>query len=403
MTTQLYLRSIALVESPQSEEGDALRLAGGLVYASRFALIVRESGKVIKRNRYSLRELEAALPDLPDEARIQFDALKISRPSLQCGARTIRLDQPQVMGILNVTPDSFSDGGEFLDKPEVAQAHAAAMLEAGAALIDVGGESTRPGAAAVWEGDELKRVIPAIEHLAAMGAAISVDTRRPAVMEAALAAGAHVLNDVSALRHDPRSLEFAAASGAPVILMHAPGEGENLHADGAYVDVVLDVFDWLMARRDAAIAAGIPRERIILDPGIGFGKTVAENLALINALPLFHALGQPLLVGASRKRMIGALSNEAAAHQRLGGSLALAVSALNAGVQMLRVHDVPETVQALRVWRALAGSTRRAKCDATSATVIDVASAIPLPATTTARLSGRRRRPLHASQGRSWR
>ncbi len=290
---------------------------------------------------------------MPDEARVQFDALKAPRPSLQCGARTIRLDQPQVMGILNVTPDSFSDGGEFLDKPEVAQAHAAAMLEAGAALIDVGGESTRPGAAAVWEGDELKRVIPAIEHLAAMGAAISVDTRRPAVMEAALAAGAHVINDVSALRHDPRSLQFAAASGVPVVLMHAPGEGENLHADGAYVDVVLDVFDWLKARRDAAIAAGIARERIILDPGIGFGKTVAENLALINALPLFHALGQPLLLGASRKRMIGALSNEAASHQRLGGSLTLAMKAMEAGVQLLRVHDVPETVQAVHVWRGM--------------------------------------------------
>ena len=267
--------------------------------------------------------------------------------------RSIRLDQPQVMGILNVTPDSFSDGGQFLDDPDVANGHAAAMLEAGAAIIDVGGESTRPGAAAVWEGDELKRVIPAIERLAASGAAISVDTRRPAVMEAALSAGAQLINDVSALRFDPRSLEFAASSGAPVVLMHAPGDGQDLHGEGEYRDVVLDVFDWLAARRDAALAAGIPAEKIVLDPGIGFGKTVADNLALLNALPLFHALGQPLLVGSSRKRMIGALSNEAPAHQRLGGSLALAMKALEAGVQLLRVHDVPETVQALRVWRGL--------------------------------------------------
>jgi dihydropteroate synthase len=272
---------------------------------------------------------------------------------MQCGARTIRLDQPQVMGILNLTPDSFSDGGKFMDDPEVANAHASAMLEAGAALIDVGGESTRPGAAAVWEGDELKRVIPAVERLARAGAAISIDTRRPAVMEAALLAGAHVINDVSALRHDPRSLEFAARSGAPVVLMHAPGDGEDLHADAPYTDVVLDVFDWLAERRDAALAAGIARDRIVLDPGIGFGKTIADNLALINALPLFHALGQPLLLGASRKRMIGALSNEAPAHQRLGGSVALAVKGMDAGVQLLRVHDVPETVQALRVWRGL--------------------------------------------------
>jgi dihydropteroate synthase len=257
------------------------------------------------------------------------------------------------MGILNVTPDSFSDGGEFLDRPEVADAHAAAMLEAGAAIVDVGGESTRPGAAAVWEGDEIKRVIPAIERLAAAGAAISIDTRRPAVMEAALAAGAQIINDVSALRHDPRSLEFAARSGAPVVLMHAPGSADDLHADGSYGDVVLDVFDWLRARRDAALAAGIPREKIVLDPGIGFGKSLAENLALLNALPLFHALGQPLLVGASRKRMIGALSHEAPPHQRLGGSLTLALKALDAGVQLLRVHDVAETVQALHVWRGL--------------------------------------------------
>jgi dihydropteroate synthase len=227
------------------------------------------------------------------------------------------------------------------------------MLEGGAAIIDVGGESTRPGAAAVWEGDELKRVIPAIERLAASGAAISIDTRRPGVMEAALKAGAQVINDVSALRHDPRSLEFAAASGAPVVLMHAPGEGEDLHGDARYGDVVLDVFDWLAARRDAALAAGIAREKIVLDPGIGFGKTLAENLLLINALPLFHALGQPLMLGASRKRMVGALSNEAPAHKRLGGSLALAVKGMDAGVQLLRVHDVPETVQARDVWRGL--------------------------------------------------
>ena len=353
MTASYYLRPIALVDSPQSEEGEAIRLAGGLVYASRFALIERSGGKVTARTRYSVPELRAALPGLPEAAQAQFENLQRVHPPLQLGARTVRLETPQVMGILNVTPDSFSDGGQFMDDPEVAHAHAAAMVEAGAAIIDVGGESTRPGAAAVWEGDELKRVIPAIERLSAMGAAISADTRRPAVMEAALAAGAHLINDVSALRHDPRSLEFAARSGAPVVLMHAPGAGEDLHADGKYDDVVLDVFDWLAARRDAAIAAGIARDRIVLDPGVGFGKSVADNLALINALPLFHALGQPLLLGVSRKRMIGALSNEAAAHRRLGGSIALAVKGMEAGVQLLRVHDVPETVQARDVWRGL--------------------------------------------------
>ena len=353
MSIAHYLRPIAFADSPQAEEGEALRLAGGLVYASRFALIARHGGKVTARSRYSLAELRAVLPGLPDAVQEQFENLQRAHAPLQCGPRTIRLDQPQVMGILNLTPDSFSDGGKFMDDPETANAHASAMLEAGAAIIDVGGESTRPGAAAVWEGDELKRVIPAIERLAAAGAAISTDTRRPAVMEAALAAGAQLINDVSALRHDPRSLEFAARAGVPVVLMHAPGDGDDLHASASYADVVLDVFDWLAARRDAAMAAGIARDKIVLDPGIGFGKSVAENLLLLNALPLFHALGQPLLLGASRKRLIGALSAEAPAHQRLGGSLALALKGIEAGVQLLRVHDVAETVQAIHVWRGL--------------------------------------------------
>lgn len=359
---KLYVRPIGFAESPQREEGEAVRLGGSMIWASRFAVIVRENGKVISRTRASVPQMAdvmAALPaGLGAEAEQQWASLRKVHIPLQLelkggGSRTIQLDQPQVMGILNVTPDSFSDGGKFLDDPQVAAEHAAAMVEAGAAIIDVGGESTRPGAAAVWEGDEIKRVVPMVERLAAMGAAISVDTRRPAVMEASLAAGAHIINDVSALRYDPRSLELAAASGAPVVLMHAPGEGENLHADGNYEDVVLDVFDWLRKRRDNALAAGIAADRILLDPGIGFGKTLSENLALMNALPLFHALGHPLLVGASRKRMIGALSNEAAAHQRLGGSIALALKALDAGVHVLRVHDVADTLQAVRVWRGM--------------------------------------------------
>lgn len=356
--TQIYLRPIGLTPSPQSEEGEAIRLGGGMVYASRLALIERDGGTVSARRRFGVRELEAALPALPDAVREQWDDLRRAHAPLHFeqksgGTRTIRLDQPQIMGILNVTPDSFSDGGKFLDDPVEARNHAGAMVEAGAAIIDVGGESTRPGAAAVWEGDELKRVVPAIEALAAMGAAVSVDTRRVAVMDAALKAGAQVINDVSALRHDPRALEFAAASGAPVVLMHAPGEGEDLHDCADYENPALDVFDWLKARRDAAIAAGIARERIILDPGVGFGKSLAHNLAVLNALPLYHALGQPLLLGASRKRFIGALSNEAPVHQRLGGSVAVAIHGMNAGVQLLRVHDVAETVQARNVWRGL--------------------------------------------------
>src|SRR5688572_9612161 len=326
-----------------------------MAYAHLFAVTMTRDGKVVQRDLVTASGIDWALERLPDElgaeAEAQWAGLTTVHEPLQLGTRTIRLDQPQVMGILNVTPHSFSDGGQFMDDPQVAKAHAAAMLEAGAAIVDIGGESTRPGAAAVWEGDELKRVVPMVEHCAAMGAAVSIDTRRPAVMEAALKAGAHLINDVSALRHDPRSLEFAAASGVPVILMHAPGEGDDLHAGGIYRNVVFEVFDWLRVARDRAIEGGIERERLILDPGIGFGKTMAENLALLNALPLFHALGQPLMLGVSRKRLVGALSNEAPAHKRLGGSLALAMAGMLAGYQLIRVHDVYDTVQARNVWR----------------------------------------------------
>ncbi len=357
MTDKLYIQPLTFAPSPQAFAGDAVRLAGGMVYAREFAVIIRREGAVAERALATAETIDAVLTQLPDElgpeAEAQWANVRMAHPPLQLGERTIRLDQPQVMGILNVTPDSFSDGGKFLDDPDEAFAHAAAMHEAGAAIIDVGGESTRPGAAAVWEGDELKRVIPVVERCFAMGAATSIDTRRPAVMEAALQAGAEVINDVSALRHDPRSLEFAAASGKPVILMHAPGEEEDLHADGNYANVALDVFDWLAAARDRALAGGIERAKIVLDPGIGFGKSLADNLALLNALPLFHALGHPLLLGASRKRSIGALSNEAPAHRRLGGSVALAVAGMNAGVQLLRVHDVFDTVQARNVWRGM--------------------------------------------------
>ncbi len=357
MTDQIYIRPIGFAASPQSEEGDTIRLAGGMVYAHRFAIILRRDGVVTERARVSPAGMAEALGSLPDsvteEGQAQWAALRFAHPALQLGERTIRLDQPQVMGILNVTPDSFSDGGAFLDDPEAGRSHAAAMLEAGAALIDIGGESTRPGAAATWEGDELKRVIPAVEYCAAMSGAISVDTRRPAVMEAALDAGAQIINDVSALRHDPRSMELAAARNCPVVLMHAPGTGQDLHEGAAYANVVLDVFDWLKSARDRALDAGIAREHIILDPGVGFGKTLAENLAILNALPLYHALGHPLLLGASRKRMIGALSNEALAAERIGGSIALAAAGMDAGVQLLRVHDVAASVQARNVWRGL--------------------------------------------------
>lgn len=359
--TSVFLHPIGLTSGPQAEDGAAIRLGGSLVYASRFALVVRKDGAVVHRRLFATTEAADALGEPADrfgaaiaaEAERQWANLQLIHAPLQMGARTVRLDQPQIMGVLNVTPDSFSDGGEFLEKPEAGRAHAAAMLEAGAAIIDIGGESTRPGGAATWEGDEIERVVPAVEYCAAMGAAISVDTRRAGVLEAAIAKGAHLANDVSALRYDPRMMELVANNGCPVVLMHAPGAGEDVHEGGDYRDVVADVFDMLKTQREKAIAGGIAEERILIDPGIGFGKSLADNLALLNALPLFHALGSPMLLGVSRKRMIGALSNEEPAHERLGGSLALAMRAMDAGVHMLRVHDVAETVQARNVWRGL--------------------------------------------------
>lgn len=357
MTGTVYIRPIGFAPGPQCEHGNALRLAGGMIYASRFAVILRRNGEVIERWLASIDTIGEVLGLLPDavgaEAEEQWANLRLAHPPLELASRMVRLDQPQIVGILNVTPDSFSDGGSFAD-PEAGRSHAAAMAEAGAAILDVGGESTRPGAQPVWEGDEIARVVPAIEGCVAMGAAVSVDTRKSAVMEAALDAGAAMVNDVSGLLHDTRSVEVVAARGVPVVLMHAPGAaGEDLHAGGDYGNVVFDVFDALRRRRDAAIEGGIARDKIVLDPGIGFGKNLGHSTALLNALPLFHALGQPIMLGASRKRLIGAMSNEAPADQRLGGSIALAVAGMNAGVQLLRVHDVPETVQARNVWRGL--------------------------------------------------
>ena len=357
MSETIYIRPIGFAPGPQSEEGDAVRLAGGLVYASRFAVIYRRNGEVVERWRASRETIAQVLGQLPDsvaaEAETQWTNLRMAHPALELGARTVRLDQPQVMGILNVTPDSFSDGGKHVGDPAGTRDAIAAMVEAGASIVDIGGESTRPGAEAVWEEEEIRRIVPAVEAAASMGAAVSIDTRRAGTMEAALKAGAGIVNDVSALRYDPRSAELVAKTGCPVVLMHAPGSGNDLHEGGAYDSVVLDVFDALRERRDAAVAAGISREKILLDPGLGFGKSLSDNLALINALPLFHALGHPLLLGASRKRMIGALSNEAEADARLGGSVTVAVKGMDAGVQLHRVHDVPETVQARNVWRGL--------------------------------------------------
>jgi dihydropteroate synthase len=256
-------------------------------------------------------------------------------------------DRPAVMGILNVTPDSFSDGGRH--QGAAAAAAAQRMRAAGADVIDVGAESTRPGAAEVGVEAELARLSPVLPGLAGLN--WSIDTRKAGVMAMALGAGAALVNDVSALTHDPAALPLVAKGGCPVVLMHAQGTPETMQLAPHYDDVLLDVYDWLAARIDACVAAGIARERIIVDPGIGFGKTLQHNLALLQGLTLFHGLGVPVLLGASRKALISRLAGEVPAEARLPGSLALALHGAACGVQMLRVHDVAETVQALAVWR----------------------------------------------------
>ncbi len=273
------------------------------------------------------------------------------RASLPLGARVLRLDQPHAVGILNVTPDSFSDGGALQDDPVAAADAGFDMVSKGASMIDLGGESTRPGAKPVWEGDEVKRVVPVAERLVKSGAIVSVDTRKAAVMEAALSVGAHIINDVSALLWDDRALQIVVRAACPVVLMHSPEPAKGPHGGTGYADVLVEVFDWLETRVAAAVAAGVDRSRIIVDPGVGFGKSLQDNLSLLNGLAMLHGLGCPIMLGASRKRMIGALSNEAPVSERLGGSIALAIKGADAGAQLLRVHDVAETVQALRVWR----------------------------------------------------
>ena len=343
------IRPTAFVDSPFGHDGKVARLAGGLNWFSAAELIRVEGHQRVSTELVPVDGIEDCFDE---DMAVQWQALTSARAPLQLGERTIRLDQPQVMGIINATPDSFSDGGQFADATVAAEA-GADMAANGAAIIDVGGESTRPGATTVWEGDEIERTVPVIRQLAMGGAAVSADTRKADVMAAAIEAGARMINDVSALTYDGRSAGIVASSDVPVVLMHHKGPPETMQQDPRYDDVVVEVYLWLQERIEAAEMAGIKRERILVDPGFGFGKKLSHNLEIMNSLAIFHSLGCPLVIGASRKRTIGALSGEAPVERRVGGSIGFALKAAEQGVQILRVHDVFETVQALRVWRGL--------------------------------------------------
>jgi dihydropteroate synthase len=266
----------------------------------------------------------------------------------------LSLDRPRIMGVLNVTPDSFSDGGRYF-VPDAAIVAGLAMVEAGADIIDVGGESTRPGSPPTAPEEECRRVIPVIQALSAARVCVSIDTRNATTMEAALDAGAAIVNDVSALAHDARSAAVVAAARCPVVLMHMRGTPDRMNAQAVYTDVAAEVRDELAVRIAAAEAAGVASEAIAIDPGIGFSKLAPNSVELLRRLGDLAALNHPLVVGVSRKSFLGHIAGEPEPRRRLAASLAAGLFALGQGAHVLRVHDVGATVQALRVWQALTG------------------------------------------------
>lgn len=348
VNSPLYLRPTGMIWGKPAQQaiaaGAALAVAGGSGACLAFEVVEGAPG--------SARRSFAAAGDLAASAEPAVQALLARITARRADLCGVSMDRTRIMGIVNVTPDSFSDGGLFF-QADVAAAHAHKLVQEGAEFADIGAESTRPGSLEVPLEEEQRRILPVLERLSGLNAAISVDTRKAGVMREAVKAGAHIVNDVSALTHDPQALETVAALACPVILMHARGDPRTMQQNPVYDDVLLEVYDYLSGRIAAAEQAGIPRDRIIADPGIGFGKTLDHNLALLAGLGIFHGLGVPILLGASRKRIIGSLIGRSDPAQRLPGSLAVALTGAAQGVQILRVHDVAETRQMLDVWRAV--------------------------------------------------
>lgn len=314
---------------PIPAEHGRWQLAGGWTRFSEFELLRRGAPP---------RVVDAAPSDV-------LQALTVARAPLL----GLSLARPRIMGIVNATPDSFSDGGRY-----DGVAHARALIAAGAEILDIGGESTRPGALDVAPVDEIARVAPVIAATQGL-AAISVDTRKAAVAQAALAAGAGLVNDVSGLDFDAAMAQVVARAEAPICIMHAQGVPQTMQDNPTYGDVLLDVYDALAERIARAQAAGIPRERIVIDPGIGFGKSQDHNLAILRRISLYHGLGCAILLGVSRKRFIGAIGGAAQAADRAAGTLAVTLAGVAQGIQIHRVHDVEETRQGLALWQAVTG------------------------------------------------
>lgn len=330
-----YYRPI--VQTDPSRPDHALTLAGGWAWFSEVEVLRRHEAP----QRISALDLPAAMRDRLTAPRADITRLDLS--------------QPQIMGILNVTPDSFSDGGEF-QGIQKALRHARDMRDNGADIIDIGGESTRPGAEEVERAREVDRTAPVIKAIREeMRVPISIDTRKQAVAEAAIAAGADLVNDVSGFTFDEALLPYVGQHALPVCVMHSLGDPTTMQDDPNYEAVLLDIYDFLEQQVEALVAAGVARDQIMVDPGIGFGKTIAHNLALLKRVSLFHSLGCPILIGVSRKKFIGTLGNAPEPRDRAAGSVALALAAVAQGVQVLRVHDVFETRSALNLWQAVSG------------------------------------------------
>jgi len=336
-----YLRPIELSWGADARRAIAAGRAGCLGGADKIAFSAVER---ITRDGESIDRDVVAYCDIRDDPLLA--TVEQPRPL------AARFKPPALMGIVNVTPDSFSDGGLFA-VPGDAIAQGLRLAEEGAAILDIGGESTRPGSEGVPEQEELARIIPVIEALAAAGHTVSVDTRKSAVMRQSARAGAQIINDVSALDHDPMSLAVAAELQLPVVLMHAQGDPKTMQRNPVYADAALDVYDWLDARIAACEKAGICRDLLIVDPGIGFGKTLRHNLEILQQATLFHGLGVGLMIGLSRKSFMTKLTGEKLAARRVMGSLGGAVHAALNGAHMIRVHDVEATRQALAVAAAI--------------------------------------------------
>ena len=355
---RIYLRPTGLVPATPAQraldeaEGrfsGALPLCGDGPFDFLGLEVITRQGTTVRRRLRALGEMWDADVS-PALASAPHIVERLTAPRRRVAG--MRLDRPQLMGVVNVTPDSFSDGGQFTSSA-AAVAHGLRLVEEGASVLDIGGESTRPGSLATPLESELSRVLPVIEGLAATTEAlISIDTRKAQVARRALEAGAHIINDVTAMTHDQAMLGVAAEAGVPVVLMHALGDPRTMQDNPHYDDAPTDIYDYLAARIAACEDAGIVRERIIIDPGIGFGKTLTHNLQLMASLSLFHGLGCPVLLGASRKRFIGTLTNEPVAANRVSGSVGAALAGAAQGVQIIRVHDVRETKAALDVFQA---------------------------------------------------